>query len=85
MGNFQHTDIPIKYPLAKETITEVEIQNLIEWLKDYPRLTKGELTVEFEKEWAKYIGTKYSVFVNSGSSANLLIKPSTPSSPIIRL
>ena len=73
MGNFQHTDIPIKYPLAKETITEVEIQNLIEWLKDYPRLTKGELTVEFEKEWAKYIGTKYSVFVNSGSSANLLM------------
>ena len=73
MGNFQHTDIPIKYPLAKETITEVEIQNLIEWLKDYQRLTKGELTVEFEKEWAKYIGTKYSVFVNSGSSANLLM------------
>ena len=73
MSNFQHTDIPIKYPLAKETITETEIQNLIEWLKGYPRLTKGELTIEFEEEWAKYIGTKYSVFVNSGSSANLLM------------
>ena len=73
MGNFQHTDIPIKYPLAKETITEVEIQRLIEWLKKYPRLTKGELTVEFEQKWAEYIGTKYSVFVNSGSSANLLM------------
>tara|TARA_R110001592_G_scaffold60133_4_gene182824 strand:+ start:4192 stop:5379 length:1188 start_codon:yes stop_codon:yes gene_type:complete len=73
MSNFQHTDIPIKYPLAKETITEVEIKNLIEWLKGYPRLTKGELTVEFEKKWAEYIGTKYSVFVNSGSSANLLM------------
>ena len=73
MSNFQHTDIPIKYPLAKETITEVEIQRLIEWLKKYPRLTKGELTVEFEQKWAEYIGTKYSVFVNSGSSANLLM------------
>jgi len=73
VSNFQHTDIPIKYPLAKETITEVEIQRLIEWLKKYPRLTKGELTVEFEKKWAEYIGTKYSVFVNSGSSANLLM------------
>ena len=73
MNEFQHTDIPIKYPLAKETITEVEIQRLIEWLKKYPRLTKGELTVEFEKKWAEYIGTKYSVFVNSGSSANLLM------------
>jgi len=73
VSNFQHTNIPIKYPLAKETITEVEIQRLIEWLKKYPRLTKGELTVEFEKKWAEYIGTKYSVFVNSGSSANLLM------------
>ena len=73
MSNFQHTDIQIKYPLAKETITEVEIQRLIEWLKKYPRLTKGELTVEFEQKWAEYIGTRYSVFVNSGSSANLLM------------
>ena len=73
MSNFQHTDIPIKYPLAKETITEVEIQRLIEWLKTNPRLTKGELTVEFEKKWADYIGSKYSVFTNSGSSANLLM------------
>jgi CDP-6-deoxy-D-xylo-4-hexulose-3-dehydrase len=73
VSNFQHTDIQIKYPLAKETITEVEIQRLIEWLKKYPRLTKGELTVEFEQKWAEYIGTKYSVFVNSGSSANLLM------------
>ena len=73
MNEFQHTDIPIKYPLAKETITEVEIQRLIDWLGIIPRLTKGELTVEFEKKWAEYIGTKYSVFVNSGSSANLLM------------
>jgi len=51
VSNFQHTDIQIKYPLAKETITEVEIQRLIEWLKKYPRLTKGELTVEFEQKW----------------------------------
>jgi CDP-6-deoxy-D-xylo-4-hexulose-3-dehydrase len=72
-NDFQHTDIPIKYPLAKETITEVEIQRLIDWLETIPRLTKGELTIEFEKKWAEYIGTKYSVFVNSGSSANLLM------------
>jgi CDP-6-deoxy-D-xylo-4-hexulose-3-dehydrase len=73
MIDFQHTNIPIKYPLAKETITEVEIQRLIDWLETTPRLTKGELTIEFEKKWAEYIGTKYSVFVNSGSSANLLM------------
>ena len=30
-------------------------ERLIEWLKTNPRLTKGELTVEFEKKWADYI------------------------------
>ncbi|MBU1082733.1 MAG: DegT/DnrJ/EryC1/StrS family aminotransferase [Spirochaetes bacterium] len=63
----------IKYPLAKETITNSEIDKLIEWLKKYPKLTMGEVTKQFEKEWAKWIGTEYAVFCNSGSSANLLM------------
>jgi CDP-6-deoxy-D-xylo-4-hexulose-3-dehydrase len=63
----------IKFPLAKETINEQDIDALCEWLKTYPRLTKDKLTLEMEAEWAKYIGTKYSVFCNSGSSANLLM------------
>ena len=63
----------IKYPLAKETINEEDIDALCNWLKSYPRLTKGELTLQVEKEWAKYIGTDYAVFNNSGSSANLLM------------
>ena len=33
----------------------------------------AEITKEFEYKWSNYIGTKYSVFVNSGSSANLLM------------
>lgn len=60
-------------PLTKETITHKEIDNLIEWLKNYPKLTKGDLTLEFEKKWSEYLGCKYSIFVNSGSSANLLM------------
>jgi len=63
----------IKYPLAKETINEEDINALCEWLKSYPRLTKGELTLQVEKDWAEYIGTDYAVFNNSGSSANLLM------------
>jgi len=63
----------ILYPLAKETINNEDINALIEWLKRDPRLTKGDLTVEFEKKWSEYIGTKYAVFCNSGSSANLLM------------
>ena len=63
----------ITYPLAMETISDDDIDALCDWLKEYPRLTKGDLTLEFEKQWAEYIGTKYAVFCNSGSSANLLM------------
>src|SRR3989338_10737439 len=60
-------------PLIKDTISKEDIQKLIEWLSTYPHLTKGELTKKFEEEWSKWNGRKYSVFVNSGSSANLLM------------
>jgi CDP-6-deoxy-D-xylo-4-hexulose-3-dehydrase len=63
----------ITFPLAMETIDNKDIDALCSWLKSYPRLTKGDLTKEFESQWAEYIGTKYSVFCNSGSSANLLM------------
>tara|TARA_R110000796_G_scaffold21312_1_gene62786 strand:- start:105 stop:1295 length:1191 start_codon:yes stop_codon:yes gene_type:complete len=63
----------IKFPLAMETIDNDDIDALCNWLREYPRLTKGDLTLQFEQEWADYIGTKYSVFCNSGSSANLLM------------
>ena len=68
-----HKDFGIKYPLARETINQDDIGALIDWLKTEPRLTMAELTKEFEQKWADYIGTKYSVFTNSGSSANLLM------------
>jgi CDP-6-deoxy-D-xylo-4-hexulose-3-dehydrase len=63
----------IKFPLAKETINDADVNALCDWLKSYPRLTKGELTWQVEGAWADYIGTKYAVFNNSGSSANLLM------------
>jgi CDP-6-deoxy-D-xylo-4-hexulose-3-dehydrase len=59
--------------LIQDTIDNQDIDNLIEWLKTYPRLTKGSKTIEFENKWSKWLGSKYSVFVNSGSSANLLM------------
>lgn len=35
-------------------------------------LTSGRFSKQFEKEFAKYLGVKYSLLTNSGSSANLL-------------
>ena len=62
-----------KIPLVKDTIDNKDIDRLINWLKTYPRLTKGEVTIELETNWAKWLGTKHAVFVNSGSSANLMM------------
>lgn len=61
--------LPIK--LVKDTISNTEIDDLALWLKTYPQLTKGPKTIEFEELWSKWLGVKYSVFLNSGSSANL--------------
>ena len=57
--------------LVKDTIDKNDISKLIKWLETNPKLTKGELTLEFEKRWSEWLGVKYSIFVNSGSSANL--------------
>lgn len=60
--------------LVSDTIDKNDITALVEWLtqETIPRLTKGELTTELENKWSKKLGTKYSVFVNSGSSSILL-------------
>jgi CDP-6-deoxy-D-xylo-4-hexulose-3-dehydrase len=63
----------MKIDLVEDTIDNNDIDKLIEWLSTYPRLTKGPKTIEFEKKWSEWLGVKYSVFVNSGSSANLLM------------
>jgi CDP-6-deoxy-D-xylo-4-hexulose-3-dehydrase len=61
--------------LVSDTIDREDINALIEWLQQepIPQLTKGELTKELERKWAFKVGTEYSVFVNSGSSAILLL------------
>ena len=57
--------------LVKDTIDTNDINLLIEWLKTNPILTKNKLTIEFEEKFSKYQDRKYSVYLNSGSSANL--------------
>lgn len=61
------------YLLAEDTIDQHDLQDLIEWLKTNPWLTLGPLTEEFERRWAGWLGTRCATFVNSGSSANLLM------------
>lgn len=63
----------LDWPLMKNNIARSDLDAVIEFLKqDDPILTQSTQVQEFEKEWSAWIGVKYSVLVNSGSSANLL-------------
>ncbi len=53
-------------------ITREDLDALIKFLNGDPILTQSTNVRGFEKEWSKWLGVKYSVFVNSGSSANLI-------------
>ncbi|MQQ09944.1 DegT/DnrJ/EryC1/StrS family aminotransferase [Epibacterium sp. SM1979] len=59
--------------LAEETISQADLVTTTEWMLAGNRLTKAEVTAEFEAEFAKWMGCNHAVFVNSGSSANLLM------------
>jgi len=61
-----------KHPLMSNNITLDDINKVINFLKKKPILTQNKKVREFEKKWSKWLGVKYSVFVNSGSSANFL-------------
>ena len=63
----------MNYPLMRNNILKEDLIPVIELLsKDEPKLTSGPEVLMFEKEWSEWLGCEYSVFVNSGSSANLL-------------
>ncbi len=59
--------------LTENTINQDNIMHLAQWLLGNPKLTQGEKVREFEDAFASYMGRKHAVFVNSGSSANLLM------------
>lgn len=46
-----------------------EERNAIKKVLESGRISEGEHARKFEEEWAKYVGTKYSVILNSGTSA----------------
>jgi CDP-6-deoxy-D-xylo-4-hexulose-3-dehydrase len=63
----------MKFPLMRNNILREDLDAVIEHLKQNdPILTNGPKVKEFEKKWSEWLGVKYSVFVNSGASANLL-------------
>jgi len=62
----------VVYPLATSSWGTEEIDAINGVVKS-GRFTMGEKVAKFEKEFSEYFGAKYSVMVNSGSTANLLM------------
>lgn len=62
----------MQIPLSSPDITELEINYVTQVLKT-PNLSLGPKLVEFETRMATFVGTKYAVAVNSGTSALHLI------------
>ena len=60
-----------KYLLSPNSFSNEDIICGIETLLS-KKITMSALTKKFEYEFAKYVGAKYALMVNSGSSANLL-------------
>ena len=64
-----------KIPLMKNTFSNENFvkQKLIEFIKSSSRLSMGQEVRKWEKNFSKWQKRKYSVCVNSGSSANLIL------------
>ena len=62
----------MKHKLMENNISIDDNKSVISFLKKNPILTNNKKVEEFEKKWSKWLGVKYSVFVNSGSAANLV-------------
>ena len=61
------------HPLMHNNFTKADMNVAIKLFKQKNIiLTQSKYVKKFEKKWSKWLGVKYSVFVNSGSSANLL-------------
>lgn len=61
-----------KYPLATSTWGKEEI-DAMQSVINSGNFTMGEKVKDFENSFANYLGCKFCVMVNSGSSANLLM------------
>ena len=63
----------LNHALMNNNFTKSDMDSVVKFVKKKNIiLTQSKKVKEFEKKWSKWVGTKYSVFVNSGSSANFI-------------
>ena len=61
------------WPLQENFLDTKTVNDLCYFIKSNNRLTQFTKVRNFEKNFSKWNGSKFSIFVNSGSSANLIM------------
>jgi len=61
-----------EWKLMDDAIPQEHLEKMSNFILSGEKLTYGKNIKKFEEEWSKWQGCKYSVFCNSGSSANFL-------------
>jgi CDP-6-deoxy-D-xylo-4-hexulose-3-dehydrase len=61
------------WPLMKNNITFADRLKLAKFVLFSDRFTNGKKVREFESKWNDWLGSKYSLYVSSGSTANYLL------------
>ena len=63
-----------KWQLINDSITDSDKKALTDFINTpNQRFTQGRKVIEFENAWSNYVGCEYSIFVNSGASANYIM------------
>ena len=63
----------MKWPLMRNNITLSDRFQLAKFVLTSDRFTNGKKVREFESKWSQWLGSKHSLYVSSGSTANLLL------------
>lgn len=61
------------WPLMKNTLSFLDRVKLSKFILTSDKFTQGKKVKKFEDEWSKWIGSKHSLYVTSGSAANFLL------------
>ena len=66
----------MRWPLMDTAITDGDKKCLVDFINSTDKYTCGPKVKEFEDAWSEWLGCKHSLFVTSGSTANLLLMAS---------
>ena len=63
----------IKWPLMKDNLTLSDRIKMASFCLFSNRFTNGPKVRQFESKWSEWLGSKHSLYVSSGSTANYLL------------